>query len=795
MLPILRENKGDSKALIRAIESAFFKNSQAPKKMARNTLISLRCHGIVDENHQTTAFGDELLRAKSEAEATEMLARNILTSLDGVGLVETLREMRDAGESFKLGSITDELRSRGFQVSDNSSDLSGVLNWLREAGVLNDYAVNEERYGEIVGTSPRWIKALKDLDEAQIAFLRALVSLGASDWTPHNSVAQHAEALYTGEVRYNWKDLDRSIIQPLVKHGFIEHQKAPKSGERARGGKAALVRPTAKFQKEVAMPILEPLYKSAGFRDVRKIRSIPLSKLVADIKQRKDEQLRGRSLEFLAIRICQLLDLDFMGWRETDEDLVAGGEVDGFMHSARLVYSRWQIQCKASDKITYEALAKEVGVAEVTLANVIMVVSTGACTSGADSFRNRIVSKTPLNIVIIDGSALEQIVRDPAIITSILKAQAREAMSLKRAPSSLVRTDKNGGDDGGGAPSQIRPRKSDATATSDDPGTSEPTLFSPYYFTRHGVMYHGDSYEVLRSLIRRGVRTKLLITSPPFALIRKKAYGNEDADRYVDWFMRFAPLFSQILEPAGSFVIDIGGTWIPGIPARSTYHYQLLLRLCQSGFYLAQEFYHYNPARLPTPAEWVTVRRMRVKDAINNVWWFVKDPFVDADNRRVLREYSSAMKGLLRNGYTPKLRPSGHDISAKFGVDHGGAIPPNLLEFANTESNSHYLKSCRASGIKPHPARFPAALPDFFIRFLTQTGDLVLDPFAGSNVTGETAEALARKWIAIELNEDYIKGSRFRFDKPIEARGARATGTERRSQAEQNLFKLRRAAQ
>lgn len=288
----------------------------------------------------------------------------------------------------------------------------------------------------------------------------------------------------------------------------------------------------------------------------------------------------------------------------------------------------------------------------------------------------------------------------------------------------------------------------------------------PYYSTPRGSMYHGDAYDVLQFLIREGVRAKLLFTSPPFALICKKAYGNEDQDRYVDWFMKFAPLFHQILEPGGSFVMEIGGTWLPGIPARSVYQYQLLLRLCESDFYLAQEFYHYNPARLPTPAEWVTVRRLRVKDAINHVWWFVKEPFVDSDNHRVLREYSDSMKRLIRNGYKAKLRPSGHNISTKFNVNRGGSIPSNLLQFANTDSQGHYLKECKRAGLKPHPARFPIALPDFFIRFLTQPGDLIIDPFAGSNVTGESAELLGRRWIAIELIEDYIRGSRFRFDKP-----------------------------
>lgn len=303
--------------------------------------------------------------------------------------------------------------------------------------------------------------------------------------------------------------------------------------------------------------------------------------------------------------------------------------------------------------------------------------------------------------------------------------------------------------------------------------TKNPARMKPAYSTRLGDMFCGDAYDVVGSLIEKGIRVKLIFTSPPFALVRKKEYGNEDAETYVDWFMRFVPLFSRILQPEGSLVIDIGGSWIRGIPAKSTYHLKLLLKICESGFYLAQDFYHYNPARLPAPAEWVTVRRLRVKDAVNNVWWLVLDPFADADNRRVLREYSDSMKALLKNGYKAKLRPSGHDISTKFQTDRGGSIPPNVLEFSNTESNSYYLTTCKARGIKPHPARFPLCLPDFFIRFLSKPGELVLDPFAGSNVTGEAAELLDRRWIGIEIDPEYVKGSALRFEKPRQEIGRR----------------------
>ncbi|AFZ42995.1 DNA methylase N-4/N-6 domain protein [Halothece sp. PCC 7418] len=325
----------------------------------------------------------------------------------------------------------------------------------------------------------------------------------------------------------------------------------------------------------------------------------------------------------------------------------------------------------------------------------------------------------------------------------------------------------------------------------------------PYYKTHLGASYLGNSLELMAELPDESV--DLICTSPPFALVRKKEYGNVDAHQYLEWFKEFASEFYRLLKPQGSLVIDIGGSWVKGFPVRSLYHFELVVELCKPqskgglGFFLAQELFWYNPAKLPTPAEWVTVRRERVKDAVNTVWWLSKDPHPKANNKNVLRPYSKAMKNLLKHGYDAKLRPSGHDISTKFKNDRGGAIPPNLIsdpsfasesaigqpvlgEFnwilehdlaqpvnviaaSNTASNDYYQRRCKEEGIKAHPARFPKALPEFFIALCTEPSDLVLDPFAGSNLTGRVAETLDRRWLAFELDEKYLQASQFRFEK------------------------------
>ena len=291
-------------------------------------------------------------------------------------------------------------------------------------------------------------------------------------------------------------------------------------------------------------------------------------------------------------------------------------------------------------------------------------------------------------------------------------------------------------------------------------GITEPEIYTK---TERGIVYLGDSLGLLHQTLAAG-SVDLIMTSPPFGLVRKKSYGNEDADKYVEWFKPFAEGMRRVLKDKGSLVIDIGGAWKPGMPTRSLYHFELLISLCRDyGFHLCQEHYWWNPAKLPTPAEWVNVRRIRVKDAVNCVWWLSKTPWPKASNKRILAPYSESMKSLLKNGYKPKLRPSGHDISDKFGKNNGGSVPPNLLALANTESNGIYQNYCKANDLPVHPARFPARLPEYFVRMLTDENDLVVDPFGGSCVTGEVAEVLKRRWVCCDLNEEYLKGATSRF--------------------------------
>lgn len=286
------------------------------------------------------------------------------------------------------------------------------------------------------------------------------------------------------------------------------------------------------------------------------------------------------------------------------------------------------------------------------------------------------------------------------------------------------------------------------------------------YETPQGAQLCGDSQEILQLLPEDSV--DLVITSPPFALLRQKTYGNEEQKQYVAWLHNFGVAVHRVLKSTGSFVLDLGGAYQRGKPVRSLYNFRVLLDFCDNvGYHLAEEFFWYNPAKLPSPIEWVNKRKIRAKDAVNTVWWFSKTVTPKADVTRVLTPYSERMKTLLKDPakfYTPKQRPSGHNIAKAFGNNHnGGAIPSNLLQIPNTESTSHYLRTCSALSKPSHPARFPSELPRFFIKFLTDPSDLVVDIFSGSNTTGRVAEELGRTWLSIELNLDYARLSAVRF--------------------------------
>jgi len=312
-------------------------------------------------------------------------------------------------------------------------------------------------------------------------------------------------------------------------------------------------------------------------------------------------------------------------------------------------------------------------------------------------------------------------------------------------------------------------------------GGKEPKVVEAYR-TKHGRMLVGSIEDALETprVKRLEGSVNLLLTSPPFPLVTKKRYGNSTGEEYLAWLEMLAPKLAKLLAPDGSIVIEIGNAWVQGRPEMSTLPLEALLAFKRAAkLYLCQHMICHNPARLPSPAAWVTVKRVRLKDSYTHVWWLSRTSEPKANNRRVLLPYSDDMKALLRSKrYNAGRRPSGHVISAKgFLKNHGGSIAPNVLEldgaeqvpealmkFSNTAWDSRYRAYCRQHGLEAHPARMQTMLAAFFTQFLTDPGDLVFDPFGGSNTTGAVAEQMGRRWMAVEAKAEYAQDSRGRFD-------------------------------
>ena len=315
-----------------------------------------------------------------------------------------------------------------------------------------------------------------------------------------------------------------------------------------------------------------------------------------------------------------------------------------------------------------------------------------------------------------------------------------------------------------------------------------------------GYIYQGDSYDLINSptFLRKYERKiDLIITSPPFALNNQKSYGNhngnnksnasdEEGQEYIEWFSNYAKPLTKLLTDKGSIVIELGNSWNKGEPTMSLTTYEALKRFKEKGkLKLCQEFVWNNTAKLPGPAQWVTKKRWRAKDSFTKIWWFSKTAFPKADNRKVLKPYSKAMNKLLkRQMYNAGRRSSGHKISAESFLNRNkGSIPsnvfnnkdfyyeqlPSVIDLSNTYTTK-YGKYCKIKGLKTHDARMPPHIVSFFIDFLTDEGDKVLDPFAGSNTTGYVASLKKRKWVSLELRKEYIKGSLgwFKKDKYFE---------------------------
>jgi site-specific DNA-methyltransferase (cytosine-N4-specific) len=434
-LEIVEKHQGKWKALEAALLSAYFSKHGAGGdaalgtynrgKLANNCKLGMIAYGIIDRDANFTDFGKKLysLRAKPSA-LYEELARQILLNLHGMRLVQCILDMTAAGEEVNLTTLREGLEARGLHYPSGGKHPSIMRLWLAKAGVFlgSRWQVDEGRVREILGVGSDDFEKLGRFTAEQRAFLLALANTGVTKPQPANNIAALAASTYG--VKFPEKSLPNLVLKALVEAGYITAEKTTGG----RGAKPFLVAPTEKLIADIVEPLLEQLKDQIDPKLMALLKK-PLSEILGQIHS-TDRYVAGLALEALAFKLMRLLDVTYVATRLRAEQ-TGGAEIDLIFDSARLVFSRWQVQCKNTARVSLEDVAKEVGLTNFLKSNAIIVVTTGEIGSQARRFSNKTMADTNLAIVLIDGNDLAKIEANAAAIIDVFQREARGAMKLK----------------------------------------------------------------------------------------------------------------------------------------------------------------------------------------------------------------------------------------------------------------------------------------------------------------------------------------------------------------------------
>ncbi len=430
-LEMANAHGGDWHAFEDAVRSAWFdrhaeKNDDNRGKLANNTKLGMIAYGIIGRDASLTEFGRELLATRDDKPRLyERLAKHILLNLHGMTLVGCIRDMEASGESVNLTTLREALGDRDVHFPRGGKHPSMMRLWLAKAGVFigNRWRVDPFRVEEILGLGVDEFEALADLPPMQRAFLRALVNTGTAEPQPANEIARLATATY-GE-KFPEKSLPKLVLNDLVAANYITAQKTTGG----RGAKPFLVAPTNKLIADVVEPLLEQLSRQTDPKLLKLLRR-PLAEILAELDD-KDRFVAGLALEALAFKIMRLLDMTYVATRLRASQ-TGGAEVDLIFESARLVFSRWQIQCKNTTRVSLDDVAKEVGLTHFLKSSAIVVVTTGEVGDEARRYADRIMADSNLAVVMLDGRDLASIGESPTRIVRAFEREAHHAMNLKK---------------------------------------------------------------------------------------------------------------------------------------------------------------------------------------------------------------------------------------------------------------------------------------------------------------------------------------------------------------------------
>lgn len=431
VLELIAQHPGDKVGFEKVIKDTFFKDNitseRNKQKLAMNLRLGLKAYQIIDDDIRFTDFGELLYQLRDAGgKLYAELAKHILLNLHGLTLVQCIQDIEASGERVDLVKLREWLQERGIHFPRGGKHPSMMRLWLEKAGVFaKGWRVNEARLIELTGIASEELDALAQLTPEQKAFIKSLVSQGEQESYFSNDIEQLASATYG--VKFNEKMLPKTVLYPLRDVGYITLERGTKSP--GRGAKPFLVYPTEKLRREVVLPVLEQLEQQV-YSDLRPLLRKPLAEILDELDD-KSTHIRGLALEALAFKLMRIIDLNYVATRLRG-NMTGGAEVDLIFESSRLVFSRWQIQCKNTSSIRLDDVAKEVGLTHMLKSNVIVMVSTGEIGTAARDYANKVMADSNLAIIMIDRTDVESIVENPSFIIRVLNREAKYAMQLKK---------------------------------------------------------------------------------------------------------------------------------------------------------------------------------------------------------------------------------------------------------------------------------------------------------------------------------------------------------------------------
>jgi hypothetical protein len=432
VLEMAEEHGGDWRALENAIRQEYFDahatSEYNKRKLANNCKLGMIAYGVLDRDGTLTDLGRTVLSLKKTPEKMyRFFSRHILLNLKGLIVVQTVQDMQARGERVDLKKLREWLEERGIHFPRGGKHPSIMRLWLEKAGIVTspDWQIDVSRLEETIGVSGNTIDQLSMFAIEQKAFLKTLANMRETGPYWSNEVEKLASTIYG--TKFDEKNLPKTVLYPLEKAGYISLKRGTKA--MGRGAKPFQIKLTDKIQAEFIVPLIECL-ESQAYPDLRPMLRKPLPEILKELSS-SNRHVKGLALEALAFYLMRLIDLKYVATRLRGE-VTGGAEVDLIFEGARLIFSRWQIQCKNTKIVSLDDVAKEVGLTFQLKSNVVMVVSTGNIGTEARKYAQQVMSTTNLDVILLDSTDLQKIADNATYIADALNREAKRAMQIKK---------------------------------------------------------------------------------------------------------------------------------------------------------------------------------------------------------------------------------------------------------------------------------------------------------------------------------------------------------------------------